>query len=194
MSTARRLINVENPRKREFSRVYSSNKTIVCRPMFIKTLGISTKRVNTALRKMRNLSVPDKRGVVGGHNKTSKKQRVTMINHINKFPRYISHYCRATRNNKEFLPIEMTVTLMHKLYTEENSTHVSLSAYRKIFYKEFNLKTKIPKKDTCNKCDSYQAKIQKITSNNKEKQNVSSEHYRHLEEAELARKQMNSDL
>ncbi|KAF2898569.1 hypothetical protein ILUMI_07606 [Ignelater luminosus] len=34
----------------------------------------------------------------------------------------------------------------------------------------------------------------KITSNNEEKQNVTSEHNRHLEEAELARKQMNSDL
>ncbi|KAF2891403.1 hypothetical protein ILUMI_14770, partial [Ignelater luminosus] len=52
----------------------------------------------------------------------------------------------------------------------------------------------IPKKDTTRKCDSYQGKIQNITSNNKEKQNVTSEHNRHLEKAELARKQMNSDL
>ncbi|KAF2879719.1 hypothetical protein ILUMI_26453 [Ignelater luminosus] len=90
--------------------------------------GISTKRVNTALCKMRNLSVPDKRGVAGGHSKISEEQRTTVINHINKFPRYISHYCRATRNNQGFLSIGMTVTLMYKLYTEENPTHVSLSA------------------------------------------------------------------
>ncbi|KAF2903456.1 hypothetical protein ILUMI_02728 [Ignelater luminosus] len=139
-------------------------------------------------------SVPDKRGVAEGHNKMSEEQKTTMINRINRFPRYISNYCRATKNNQEFLPIGMTVTLMYKLYTEENPTHVSLSAYRKIFYKEFNLKTKIPKKDTCHKCGSYQAKIQNITFNKEVKQNVTSEHNRHLKEAELARKQMNSDL
>ncbi|KAF2886274.1 hypothetical protein ILUMI_19899, partial [Ignelater luminosus] len=88
----------------------------------------------------------------------------------------------------------MTVTLMHKLYKEQNPTHVSLPAYGKIFHKEFNLKTKISKEDTCNKCDSYQVKIQNITSNNEENQNVTSEHNRHLEQTELARKQMNSDL
>ncbi|KAF2889432.1 hypothetical protein ILUMI_16741, partial [Ignelater luminosus] len=90
----------------------------------------SDSDVNSALCKMKNLSVLDKRSVAGGHSKMSEEQRAT----------------------------------------------------------------KIPKKDTCNKCDSYQVKIQNITSNNKEKQNVTFEHNRHLEQTELARKQMNSDL
>lgn len=162
--------------------------------MFVKTLGISSKRVNTALFKLRSLSVPDKRGVAGGHNKMSDEQRNAVISHINKFPRYKSHYCRANRNNQQFLPIGVTVPLIYKLYKEENANNsISLSAYRKIFLTEFNLRTKSPKKDTCNKCDFYHTKIQNAR-NDEGKQLASSEHDIHLKEAEVARNSMKTDL
>ncbi|KAK5640934.1 hypothetical protein RI129_009481 [Pyrocoelia pectoralis] len=163
--------------------------------MFINTLQISTKRVNSSLSKVRTLSVSDKRGIAGGHNKMTEHQRNYVINHINKFPRYKSHYCRAHRNEQEFLPVGTTLPLMYKLYNEETPKKdcVSFSSYRKIFLTEFNLRTKAPKKDTCNKCDTFQAKAQS-TSSIEEKQLLKSEHDAHLLEAECARKQMEADL
>lgn len=90
----RQTLKAVNRTKRNFSRVYTINKIAVCRQMFVQTLGISSKRVNTSMFKVRNLSIPDKRGVAGGHNKMSEKHRNDVINHIHKFPRYKSHYCR----------------------------------------------------------------------------------------------------
>lgn len=182
----------KDPARRKFSRIYYINKTAVCRELFVKTLRISTKRVNTSLMKVRNLSIPDKRGVAGGHNKMTLQQKDAIIAHIKKFPRYKSHYCRETKNNQEFLPIGVTVTLMHKLYQEEHDNSVSLTAYRNVFLTEFNLKTKLPKKDTCNRCDRYDAKIKSVDEETKK--TITSEHKQHLLEAEIARQKMNADL
>ena len=62
--------------------------------MFTKTLSISTKRVNTALCKMRSDKVTDNRGI---HRKGKRCIPLDVIEnvkkHISNFPRYKSHYC-----------------------------------------------------------------------------------------------------
>lgn len=180
--------------KREFTRIYHLSKIEVCRELFIKTLGISSKRVNTALAKVRNLAIPDKRGCAGGHNKLATDVKDLVINHINKIPRYKSHYCRESANKQEFLPIGMTVDKMFRLYKEDNpnSKLVSFSTYRKIFLTEFNLRTKQPKKDTCNKCDTFSAKIVNATA--EETETLKLNHDKHLEDAKLARDKMTEDM
>ncbi|KAJ8869865.1 hypothetical protein PR048_028874 [Dryococelus australis] len=45
-----------------FIAAHVSEKLKVCRAMFVRTLSISTKRVDTALKKVRSDSVIDKRG------------------------------------------------------------------------------------------------------------------------------------
>ncbi|KAK4881410.1 hypothetical protein RN001_004729 [Aquatica leii] len=119
-----------------------------------------SNEADTATEAVRTLSVSDKRGIAGGHNKMTKHQRSCVINHINKFPRYKFHYCKAHRNEQKFLPVGTTLSLMYKLYNEENLKNdcVRFSSYRKIFLTEFNHKTKAPQKDTCNKYDTFQAK------------------------------------
>lgn len=189
----RKITGAINPEKRKFSRSYHINNTSVCREMFIKTLSISTKRIDTSLKKIRAHSIPDKRGIAGGHNKMSLEQKNDIIAHIRMFPKYKSHYCRDRRNQQEYLPIGITIKKMYELYKGEYENVVSLSAYHKIFLTEFNLKTKSPRKDTCNKCDSYAAKIQNCT-NAEEKQKLTSEDEIHKRQAELARARMNSDL
>lgn len=192
--TVKRKRKSNDSEKRNFSRTYMLQNNIqVCRDMFINTLQISTKRVNSSLAKVRTLLIPDKRGIAGGHNKMSEQQRNSIIQHINKFPRYKSHYCRTKRNEQEFLPIGTTLPLMYMLYKEENQNCVSISTYRKIFLTEFNIKTKSPKKDTCNKCDTFVAKSQS-TNSNEEIRLLKLEHDAHLLEAECARKQMEADL
>ncbi|KAK4887275.1 hypothetical protein RN001_003546 [Aquatica leii] len=167
----RKNTTAKNPAKRAFSRVYSINKAVVCRGMFIKTLRISKKRINAALHKVRTLETLDRRGIVTeGHNKISMNQKNDVIGHISKFPRCISHYCRKKKKNK-----------------------MSFASYKKPFLTEFNLKFKKTKKDTCNKCDTYAAKIKNLHEGN-EKEIASLEHKMHLEEAEKARNSMNIDL
>lgn len=193
-SVKKKLVTAKNPQMRNFSRQYFINKTEVCRDMFINVLRVSTKRINTALCKVRKLEIPDRRGLSsGGHNKMSADQESAVITHINQFPRYKSHYCRSTKGNQEFLQEGTTLTIMYKLYKIANLKPVSFSSYKKIFLTKFNLRQKKPKKDTCNKCDTFSAKIKGLT-NEEEKIKVQSEHDLHLQEAETARKEMNLDL
>lgn len=189
----RKTIAARNPEKRQFSRHYFINKNLVCRNMFVKTLQISTKRVNTALCKVRNLSILDRRGSAGGHNKISDEQKNAVIDHINKFPRYKSHYCRERKDEQEYLTEGTTLPVMYNLYKNENVNTVSFSSYKKIFLKDFNLKVKKPKNDTCNKCDTFNIKI-KNSPEGEEKNKITLEHTLHLADQEKARAKMNSDI
>lgn len=180
--------------KRIFSRTYLFQAKRVCRDIFVNTLRISTKRVNTALQKVRTLSIPDKRGGYGGYNKLDEERKNSVIEHIAKFPRYISHYSRENTGKQEFLPQDTTLPLMYKLYkTDIQDTPVSFSTYKKIFYSEFNLKTKPLQKDTCNKCDTFKIKAQNADTE-EERLKWKTEHDAHLLQAEVARSSMKNDF
>ncbi|XP_072397898.1 uncharacterized protein [Diabrotica undecimpunctata] len=168
------------------------NRFTVCRDMFVKTLGISTKRVNTALKKSRVLDLKDNRGKHQHHKRLSEMKKEEVKAHINKIPRYKSHY-RRTQTDREYLPTDMTLEKMYNLYKSENNSPVSFSYYRRIFYTEFNITRKPLKKDTCNKCDTFSAKsaASNIVS---DVENFNQQHYEHLEAAEKARKQMKEDF
>ncbi|CAG9765894.1 unnamed protein product [Ceutorhynchus assimilis] len=165
-----------NPEKRQFSRQYFINKHLVCRNMFVKTLQISTKRINTSLCKIRKLSTLDCRGVAGGHNKISDEQKNSVISHINKFPRYKSHYCRMKKDKQEYLTEGTTLTVMYKLYKDENVNNPSKSL------------RKIPAISA-----TLYIKIKNLPAG-EEKDKISMEHSVHLAEAEKARSKMNSDI
>jgi hypothetical protein len=134
-------------RIRQYSRTYSFNNIQICRETFINTLGISTKRVDTALKKLRSSSIVDKRGKKqGGMNKISEDKRQEIINQINQIPKYKSHYRRQENSDTEFLPPEMTLSLMYRKYAEEVQNPVSFATYKRIFYTNFNLKFKTKKR------------------------------------------------
>ena len=125
----------------------------VCRDMFVKTLCISTKRVNTALKKKTSGSIDDKRGKKMPPNKLSSQKEEKVVQHIKRFPRYKSHYTRA-ESQRKFLSPELTLAKMYELYKSETLNPVSLSKYKQIFYTRFNLRFKPVKKDTCKTCPS----------------------------------------
>ncbi|XP_063226904.1 uncharacterized protein LOC134533326 [Bacillus rossius redtenbacheri] len=107
--------------KRNFSRVYTIRTIPVCRETFTETFQISSKRVNTALCKLRSDDLLDKRGKKqGGLNKVSDKKMEEVMAQINKIPRYKSHYRRAN-TDAEFLPPEMTLQKMYDLYLQEKT-------------------------------------------------------------------------
>ena len=51
---------------------------------------------------------------------------------------------------------------MYDLYKADNVNAIGFLSYKKNFLEQFNLKTKPPKKDTCNKCDTFKTKIDSL--------------------------------
>lgn len=181
--------------KKKFSRKYLLDKVEVCRDLFIKTLGVSTKRVNTVLTKMRSQDLIDKRGSKsGGKNKCSEEMVLQVRFHINSIPKYKSHY-RRYECETEYLMPDMTLEKMYDLYNEHigESEKVSKAMYTKIFYKYFNLKRAPLKKDTCNKCDTLQAKLTHCKTA-EEKADIDTERKEHCRKWEEARNKMKSDF
>jgi methyltransferase-like protein len=78
-------------------------------------------------------------------NKISKDKRQEIINQINQIPKYKSHYRRQENSDTEFLPPEMTLSLMYRKYAEEVQNPVRFATYKRIFYTNFNLKFKTKK-------------------------------------------------
>lgn len=119
----------------------------------------------------------------------------TIIEHIDKFPEYKSHYCRA-QTDRMYLPPDMTLSKMYDLYLSEASCdelrkRVSFATNKKIFYAKFNLQRKKPQKDRCNKCDLLAVKIRDTTSQeikfNEEKKRE--QHHKDAEDARAMKKQ-----
>lgn len=159
----------EKKSKRQFSRTYILKSKQVCRNMFVKTLGITSKRINTALVKMRSKSLIDHRGLSqGGKNKISDKRYDEVVDHIKKMPRYKCSHLQG-KFDSEFLPPELSLSKMYDLYSKEVGQPVSLSMYKKIYYGKFNFKTKGIKKEICNICKG-ERKVKNETLKKQQKQ------------------------
>lgn len=88
--------------------------------------------------------------------------------------------------------VDLSLAKLYQLYKEEANNPVSQSYYNNIFYTNFNLRFKKPKKDTCHKCDFF---IIKINSSSGAEREIYEECHRiHLECAESLRSQMGRDI
>uniref|UniRef100_A0A6P7FVC4 Uncharacterized protein LOC114331499 n=1 Tax=Diabrotica virgifera virgifera TaxID=50390 RepID=A0A6P7FVC4_DIAVI len=90
-----------------YTRRYMIGENEVCRDTYIKTYQISSKRVNTALNKIRVSDVKDNRGKHGRKAPIPEETKTQIIEHIKRFPTYISHYSRSETETK-FLPFDLT--------------------------------------------------------------------------------------
>lgn len=81
------------------------------------------------------------------------------------------------------------------IHGNDSQKYVSLAIFRKIFLKEFNLRFKRLKKDTCNRCDTFAAKLKVPNDLSIENRNqLISEKEKHLKLAESLRSQMNCQI
>ncbi|CAH0553148.1 unnamed protein product [Brassicogethes aeneus] len=84
---------------------------------------------------------------------------------------------------------------MFSLYTEDEPNHkIGFSSYKTIFYKNFNLRRKVPVKDTCNLCDSFNAKIKNFQHDVVLREEQELQHKQHLLKAQEARESMKHDM
>lgn len=133
----------------------NTNTVLVCKTMFLITLSIGERTVNTAVSKCcsggRSIS-PDE----------DIKQGV--VKHVQTFQPVESHYVRK-KNTKLYLDSGLTITKMISLYnercTDENRTRKAKTAqqYRDIINQNLNISLYKPKKDICNECRVYDTKI-----------------------------------
>ncbi|XP_045503544.1 uncharacterized protein LOC123700387 [Colias croceus] len=194
VTTMQNTIGMKN--NKTFSREYYLKDILVCKQMFLKTLQTSSKRINTALSKMRNNCLKDRRGRKGGYNSVSKESELFLIKIINKLPTYVSHYRRADSNDAKFLTSDMTTAKIYEIYSEEaktaGKTLLSFAKFRHIFVTKFNLRTKPLKKDTCNKCDFYKSKHKHASE--EEKNKLEEDHQNHIKKAQLLQQELKNNM
>nr|CAH7752136.1 unnamed protein product [Callosobruchus chinensis] len=97
-----------------------------------------------------------------------KRDRINIENHIDRYPKVESHYCRAS-TNRLYLHPDLSLRKMYTMFTEQEmakacSNLPSFSTYRKIF-KSKNLSFLHPKKDQCSLCLTYRDGDETIKEN-----------------------------
>lgn len=94
----------------------------VCKMFFIKTLDLSVKRYGNVVKpkKVNNAGVSpkDKRGNHVPSNKTDGIVLQKVIQHIESFPKYTSHYSRNKNPSKKYLDTNLNVHKMYSLYVD----------------------------------------------------------------------------
>ncbi|KAG6463739.1 hypothetical protein O3G_MSEX014049 [Manduca sexta] len=161
--TCRRLKNPAKPRNKNswFSFVKQGQTKRICKTFLLNTLGIGQRTLRTVIEaKSTNSGIPpsDQRGRHGKHQKTSPEVVESVRQHINTVPRVESHYLRAN-TSREFIDGGLTLAALHRDYENKRKAAdkevATLYMYSQIFNTEFNISFFIPKKDSCNFCESY---------------------------------------
>jgi hypothetical protein len=139
------------------------NEERVCQKFFCKTLAISKKSVNYAIKHKNELGQfcePNLKKGLRPSNKTSDLRTNFVHEHISSFPLVESHYCRAN-SSAQYLSPELSIAEMYRLYkghfcSEKNITDpVTFGVYRRIFVTDYNIRFFVPKKDQCSTCNGY---------------------------------------
>jgi len=133
----------------------------VCKDCFLKTLDEKEGFIRS-VTKNKGLNISgivnlDKRGKKSPKNKISDDRLTKVIEHINSFPSYESHYTRKL-NDKKYLPSNLTLQKMYEFYKQTIDGPVSRVIYEREFHK-LKLAFKKPSVDTCHKCDVLQMQI-----------------------------------
>ena len=136
--------------RRSFSRLYYvQNRNVserVCKTAFLSIFAVSNGRLSRAIKAQASEGgVPhtDQRGRHEPANKTPQERIRIVKEHIERFPRYESHYSRQDNANRQYLSPSLSLAIMYKLYKEERMENgepaVSTWKYRQIFNSNFNL-------------------------------------------------------
>lgn len=133
----------------------------VCKDCFSKKLDekegfIRSVSKNKALNVSGIVNL-DKRGKKISQNKISDDRLTRVIDHINSFPSYESHYTRKL-NDKKYLASNLNLQKMYELYKVTIVEPVSRTIYEREFHKLKHAYKK-PSVDTCHKCDVLHMQI-----------------------------------
>lgn len=159
----------------------------VCRKMFMETFRISHQTVETLgkLRKQGELTYVEKRG--GARTvKYREADRKLVHDHINSFPKDVSHYTRTRTGKREFLSTDLSVSKMYEafLIAHPDQTHIKHRYYWSIWRTDFpNLSFRPPRMDTCKDCDRLKIRAQQRNEEGRQAKSALEEHHRIVEES-----------
>ena len=119
----------------------------MCKTAFLRTHAVTNGRLSRVLKAYADNSGSPHSDLRGRHtpvNKTTTDDDVAFVkDHIQSFPKYRSHYSRATNPIRQYLHPDLSITKMYLLYKDVCSTQgksqVSEGIYRKVFNEQFNL-------------------------------------------------------
>lgn len=158
-----------------------------CKKCFQSTLDETDKFLQNALKNksqsVTGIITADNRGRHIPANVTSEDRLKKVVEHINSFPKYESHYTRRV-NDKQYLNTDLNLTKMYKLYLEITPNPVGRNIYEREFHK-LNLKFKPPKTDRCHKCEVLKIEID-VTNDTEKKEQLKLSQAKHHNDADLA--------
>lgn len=138
----------------------STNSYVVCQKAFSGIHSITQKRVRRLYELLKNgISPNDERGKNKPGNAKSADTILTILNHINSFPRKQTHYASRVH---EFLNERLNIAKMFTMYKQDNPTervNYYYYYYLKIFREHFSLSFGRPQVDTCLTCEEYSVKL-----------------------------------
>ena len=98
---------------------------LVCKTMFLRTLGMATDGQITSFLKARNKTLEEKIAPLddkhGKHPAAHKADSEKIREHINSYHRVVSHYAREKAPNRRYLYPDLSIQVMWKDYVEANS-------------------------------------------------------------------------
>ncbi len=118
--------------KKIISQKPNSRKTIRSRVAFLRTLKINESRLKVALNKHKHSdTLTDVRGKLsGGRNALHPSKKDEVCEHIDSFPKYISHYTR-NQTDAKYLNCDLNLAKVYELYKCIYQNPVSKSFYKK---------------------------------------------------------------
>ena len=106
------------------------------------------------------MAPPENRG--GARNVEEKKIRREAVQlHIESFTCRASHCAHRNSPGRKYLPSDLNVAKMHKLFREQNDAQISMSYafYHSVFSYDFNLGFGHPSKDVCSTCVKFRMRM-----------------------------------
>ena len=152
----------------------------MCQEAFASLHGIGLTRIKRIARYgAEHIHSPaENRGGYRKERALSEEVRQQIHQHISSFPPQESHYSRKDNYARQYLPAELTVAQMHRMYLElyEPDVHAQMQSGEKVvpvvkyeyypeyFNRNFNLSFGQPRTDTCSICDELSVRIRNESS------------------------------
>lgn len=172
-------------------RIQVDEKTVevpVCFKAFLSLHGIGKKRIETIQKSLKASGTvsKDKRGSNIKKHKLPELVLRKIKSHISSFRGRNSHYSRS-KTRKLYLPEDLNIKKMYKIYLELKNPPVSYETYRHIFNTNFNISFGYPRSDTCSSCDQFLAEL-KVLQSKLRGTDVTDEKMKNSIEAEIHKK------
>ena len=178
----------------QYSLPVSSTKMVVCKTMFLATLGLKTDGMVTEFVKAKTKPEANIQNVIkddrGKAANPTKIDRNVIEEHILSYNPQISHYKLANNPHKRYLEPHLTIVEMWRNY---NSTHKSISyiVYERVF-KAMNIGFGKPTQDQCDMCRTLETH-REVQEHVRENCDECEKYDRHINSAKAARMAYKAD-